>query len=88
MPGLATALTIMLDALVVDRTDLKGYYDFDVDWRNPDVRGKQPNPLGFSTEGSGFLLSNLQGELGLRLVKKTGAAEYWVIDRVELPTDN
>jgi uncharacterized protein (TIGR03435 family) len=88
MSGLATALTIMLQTLVVDKTNLKGYYDIDVKWRDPEALARQPAAPGFSTEGIGFLISSLQSEFGLRLTKATGPTECWVIDHVEPPTDN
>lgn len=35
MGGMATALTIFLQRMVIDQTGLKGYYDFNVLWSAP-----------------------------------------------------
>ena len=88
MAGLASALTIFLKRPVVDKTRLKGYYDFDVKWSAPEtLDGQRPAPQ-FGAEGSGLLISTLQDQLGLRLTNATGPVEYWVVDHVEPPTDN
>jgi uncharacterized protein (TIGR03435 family) len=87
MAGFATALTIMLHTLVVDESGLKGYYDFDVDWRDQSTPEGPPG-AGFSASGIGFLISNLQSRLGLRLRKTTGPMGSWVVDHVERPTEN
>jgi uncharacterized protein (TIGR03435 family) len=85
--GFATALTIMLHTMVVDQTGSKSYYNFDVNWRNPDVSVDHAG-AGFSTEGVGFLISNLRSTFGLQLTRTTGLKEYWVVDHVEPPTAN
>jgi uncharacterized protein (TIGR03435 family) len=88
MTGLASVLTLFLKRLVVDRTGLKGYYDFDVKWSAPEtLDGQRPAPQ-FGAEGSALLISTLQDQFGLRLTNATGPVEYWVVDHVELPTDN
>jgi uncharacterized protein (TIGR03435 family) len=88
MAGFATALTIMLDRPVADQTGLKGYYDFDVHWRDPAASGGQsPSPF-LGADGMGLLISNLQNQFGLRLVKTDGPVEYCVVDHVEPPTGN
>jgi uncharacterized protein (TIGR03435 family) len=88
MPGLAAVLTLMLDALVVDQTGLKGFYDFDVEWRDPDSIGRQSAGVEFTSAGIGFLISNLQSEFGLHLARTEGPTRIWVVDHVERPTDN
>jgi uncharacterized protein (TIGR03435 family) len=86
MAGLAVALAIFLKRPVVDQTGLKGYYDFDVRWSAEEPHG-QPTP-GLGAEGEALLISSLQSQFGLRLMKALGAVEYWVVDHVEPPTDN
>jgi uncharacterized protein (TIGR03435 family) len=85
--GLAIALAIFLKRPVVDQTGLKGYYDFDVRW-NADAPPGQPPAPGLGTEGEALLISNLQSQFGLRLMKGSGPVRYWVVDHVESPTDN
>jgi uncharacterized protein (TIGR03435 family) len=84
MAGMASVLTMFLKRLVVDRTGLKGYYDFDVKWTGPEV----PDSDGFGPEGAGLLISTLRSQFGLLLTNTTGPVEYWVVDRVEMPTEN
>jgi uncharacterized protein (TIGR03435 family) len=69
MPG---ALTLFLNRPVIDKTRLKGYYDFEVKWRAPG-----PASSGLGAEG-----------IGLRVVEAKGSVEYWVMDHVEPPTKN
>jgi len=88
MAGLAEALAIFLERPVVDRTGLKGYYDFDVEWETPEAPERRPPVPGSGPEGVGLLISNLQIQLGLRLRKTTGPVEYLVVDHVEPPTSN
>lgn len=88
MTGLASVLTLFLKRPVVDRTGLKGYYDFDVKWSAPETLDGQRPASGFGAEGSGLLISVLQDQFGLRLTNATGPVEYWVVDHVEPPTDN
>jgi len=88
MEGLATALTLFLKRPVVDQTELKGYYDFDVKWSAPEAPDGQPPALGLGADGIGLLISTLQNQFGLRVTKTTGSVEYWVVDHVEPPTGN
>ena len=87
MAGIATALTVMLKTPVIDRTGLRGYYDFDVKWRAAEADKQAASP-GFGAEGISLLISNLQKQFGLRLQKSTGPVEHWVVDHVEPPTSN
>ena len=84
MAGIASALTVFLKRPVIDRTGLKGYYDFDVKWSSPDADATP----GLGADGIGLFISTLQKQLGLRVTKTTGPVEYWVVDHVEPPTDN
>jgi uncharacterized protein (TIGR03435 family) len=84
MVGLARALNVFLRRPVVDRTGLTGYYDFDVKWRSAEPRDESQ----CGADCLGMLISNLQDQFGLRLVKTTGPVPYWVVDHVEPPTAN
>jgi len=88
MAGLARALTIFLKRPVIDRTGLKGYYDFDVHWSAPETLDGPHPAVGFGAAGAGMLISNLESQLGLRLTTVIGPVEYWVVDHVEPPTGN
>jgi uncharacterized protein (TIGR03435 family) len=88
MAGLSRALEIFLKRPVVDQTGLKGYYDFDVNWSAPEPPDGQPVAPGLGAEGTGLLITALQKQFGLRLTRSTGPVAYWVVDRVEPPTEN
>ncbi|MBI2686206.1 MAG: TIGR03435 family protein [Acidobacteria bacterium] len=87
MAGIATALAIFLKQPVVDRTGLRGYYDFDVRWSAPET-AREHAPGGLGTEGIGLLISNLRNQFGLIVKKATGPVEYCVVDHVEPPAEN
>jgi uncharacterized protein (TIGR03435 family) len=67
---------------VVDRTELKGEYDFTMDWA-PDEAGAEA-PAG---DGPSFFTA-LQEQLGLRVEPGKGPVEILVIDRAERPSEN
>src|SRR5439155_16747652 len=88
MASLASVLTLFLKRPVVDRTGLKGYYDFDVKWNAAEMQdGQRPGP-GFGAAGAGLLIATLQDQFGLHLTNTLGPVEYWVVDHVEPPSDN
>jgi uncharacterized protein (TIGR03435 family) len=65
-----------VDRPVLDRTNLTGNFDWDLQWEN--------DPTGASAGVSIF--SALQEQLGLKLEPGRGPVEVLVIDRVEQPT--
>jgi uncharacterized protein (TIGR03435 family) len=86
---LAAILSSFVERPVVDHTELKGKYDFTLDFtpgegtalpENPDEH--TPNPDGPS------LFEAIQEQLGLRLVATKAPVEMLVIDRAEKPTRN
>jgi uncharacterized protein (TIGR03435 family) len=81
--GMTGSLALFLKRPVIDKTGLKGYYDFDVKWSAPG-----PASTGLGAEGIGLLLSALQNRFGLRVVETKGPVEYGVVDHVEPPTRN
>jgi uncharacterized protein (TIGR03435 family) len=88
MAGLASAMALFLKQPVIDQTGLKGYYDFDVKWSAADLPDGQSVSPGLGAAGLGLLISTVQSQIGLRVSKKTGPVEYWVVDQVEPPTAN
>ena len=62
-----------VDRPVVDRTGLRGTFDFLITWRQ-------------APDGSPSFTEALQQQLGLKLVSATGPAEVLVVDHVEKPT--
>lgn len=83
--GVAGSLAVWLKHPVIDRTGLKGYYDFDVKWTAPE--GSTPGE-GLGADGIGLLIGMLPRQLGLRLTKGAGPVRYWVVDHVEPPSGN
>jgi uncharacterized protein (TIGR03435 family) len=85
MAGLARALSLFVQLPVVDQTSLRGYYDFNVGWSALEASERS---AGLGAEGVGLLISTLQNQFGLRLVKTNGPVEYWIVDHIEPPTEN
>jgi uncharacterized protein (TIGR03435 family) len=83
--GIARSLALRVQHPVINRTGLKGYYDFDEKWTAPEG-STSTEELG--AEGIGLLVGMLPDQLGLRLGESTGPVRYWVIDRVEPPSSN
>lgn len=83
--------TVVLDRPVVDRTDLKGKYDFDVTFL-PDesqFNGHAPIPkLADGVEPAPALSDALLAQLGLKLSTEKTAVDVLAIDHVEKPSPN
>jgi uncharacterized protein (TIGR03435 family) len=72
---------------VVDRTNLTGIFDFDLEFI-PMTATAGPADVAPSVDGGASLFAALQEQLGLELQSERGSVDYVVIDRVERPTDN
>jgi bla regulator protein blaR1 len=88
-------LSQILGRTVVDKTEMKGLYDFDLKW-TPDV-GQAVGPAGALPPGvelppidpSGpSLVTALQEQLGLKLESSKGPVQVLVIDSVQRPSEN
>src|SRR5580698_1398331 len=90
MPGLAQALTSLsafskLDlSLVTDATGLTGNYDFTLSWvyDAEEAARVSPNFAGPTLDEA------LQRQLGLRLERKKGMSDVFIVDHVERPLGN
>lgn len=83
MPVLARRLQQLVEAIVVDQTDLTGAYDFTLDYIRPrNIAERQIVTDGVS------IFTAVQEQLGLRLVARRGQVEVIVIDSIERPTEN
>jgi uncharacterized protein (TIGR03435 family) len=89
MAKLAEVLTRMLVAPVVDMTDAKGLYSFNLEWTSDNSRS-QTAADGLLPEASSgpSLFTALQRELGIKLEAKRLPIEVLVIDKAERPTEN
>jgi uncharacterized protein (TIGR03435 family) len=90
--ALAPFLSNQLGRVVVDRTALKGVYDFKLEW-SPDpeqTRGPSdgPGPQRPSDVPGPSIFTALQEQLGLKLEPIRGPVETLVIDHVEKPDAN
>jgi uncharacterized protein (TIGR03435 family) len=77
MPQLASRLSAHLEHPVLDRTELKGFFDFKYEYRTDD-----PRPDIISS-----ILASVQG-IGLKLETGKGPVEMLTIDRAERPSEN
>jgi len=97
IPMVVNFLSGQLGRPVIDKTDLKGKYDFKMKWVPDMGSGGGPmepkNPGGgegppASTPDGPTLFTALQEQLGLKLESQKGPIEMIVIDRVEKPSEN
>ena len=86
----AHQLSRQLGVAVVDKTGLKGNYDFNLQWK----RGADSSPN--ATESQSFdktgppasLMTAIQDQLGLKLEPQKGPTVVLIIDHIEEPTQN
>lgn len=83
MDLLASELAEVAGRPVVNRTGLRGEFDFDLSYA-PDLNAV-PAPEAATAPG---LTTALQEQLGLRLEASRGPVEVLVIDRALMPTEN
>jgi bla regulator protein blaR1 len=96
MAALAARLSEQLGRPVLDRTDLKGGYDFTLEWTPAPSEGgaellglpprAEPPAAGDSNGPSIF--TALQDQLGLKLEPQKGPVDMIIIDHVERPSEN
>jgi len=92
MPDFAWALSRMAgigDRVVVDRTGLKGTYDFDLTFERDGLpaAGSDVREAATRLEGSS-VFSALQEQLGLKLESTKAPVEFLIVDHVEKPSEN
>jgi len=94
---LAEVLGVQVERGVVDATDIKGTYDFTLEWEPRENLRALPteigdgaadaSPLGGSSSHPPIFTA-LQEQLGLKLVTAKGLGEALVIDHIETPSPN
>jgi len=77
-----------LDRPVLDRTDLSGKYDFDLEWAPNESQFGGQGPPQVQDPDKPDLFAAIQQQLGLRLEATRGTVQVLVIDRVERPSEN
>jgi len=75
MSHLVTVIEGQLERPVIDRTNLGGVFDVDLEW--------SANPADTSKPS---LFTALQEQLGLKLVAARGAVNVLIVERAEMPT--
>jgi uncharacterized protein (TIGR03435 family) len=91
MDFFAWRLSLILDRPVVDQTNLKGGYDFDLKFTQELPPNIQPGALlnGEPIDASGpTIFDAIRRQLGLKLERQKGPVEILVIDRAEKPVEN
>ena len=88
MEDLASILSGTAGRPVIDRTGLKGKYDFTLQYL-PDTPREPGNPNEAGPDPNGLsLFGALEQQLRLKLESAKGGVEMVVIDHVEKPTGN
>jgi uncharacterized protein (TIGR03435 family) len=87
MRQLASVLTGVVQRQVVDRTNLPGVFDFDLEF-SPMPLNADAADIAASVDNAISLFTALQEQLGLKLQPQRGSIDYVVIDGVEPPSEN
>lgn len=90
MTRLADILTSYVDRPVLDRTDLAGTFDVDLDWAPGTRIGSGVNaPIDTVTVVDGSsLFTAIPEQLGLKLERRNEPIDLVVVDHIERPTPN
>jgi len=89
LSGLANALSSSTDRVVIDRTDLRGRFNVDLQW-TPELVGPAPaaNANAAATDAAPALVTAIREQLGLKLEPTTASIEVLVIDGATRPSPN
>ena len=74
------------ERIVVDRTGLKGRFDFNLEFQPQRRSTTEPGELT-SPDGPSIFIA-LQQQLGLRLISIKAPVEFLVVEHVQRPTEN
>jgi uncharacterized protein (TIGR03435 family) len=93
MAQFVNVLSMQVGRIVLDKTALKGNYEFTLKWTPDEGQGHMPGgPPGDAApppDASGpSIFTALQEQLGLKLESQKGAVDTLVIDHVERPSEN
>ena len=87
MLGLINVLSGTLGSPVIDKTGLKGFYNFSLEFTNP--RFLRPQSGGqLPADSNPDLLTAVQEQLGLKLEMQKNPVDILVIDHIEMPSPN
>lgn len=89
LDGLVTFLSRQLDRIIIDKTGLKGRYDFHLEWDRKATAEALVNEHAVASDDTGpSLFRALLDQLGLSLDPGKAPVEVIVIDHVEKPAEN
>jgi uncharacterized protein (TIGR03435 family) len=88
MPKFADYLSNMLLVDVVDDTHLDGLYDLQLDWNSDETNSSSVGAVVDPASDKPSIFTAVREQLGLKLTPSKGPVKVWVIDHVELPSEN
>lgn len=86
MSRLAASLAIQSAQTILDQTDLQGVFDFQLRASVRDLRPVVGPPPIDTSAGPPSILSALREQLGLKLERRRGPVERFVVEHAEMPT--
>lgn len=87
MTDLAQQLSGLFHKQVVNQTNLDGLYNLQLTW-NPDEMASTASDASLSSNTDPSIFTAIQEQLGLKLKPDKGPVRVWVIDHIDLPSDN
>ena len=84
---LAGDIAMWVDRPVIDRTGLKGIYEFSIAWMRPELDLHLHNN-GSTDLGNASIFTELREQLGLRLIGRKAPYKILVIDHAAAPSPN
>jgi uncharacterized protein (TIGR03435 family) len=87
----ASALRLVLDRPVIDRTVIPGMFNFRMQFAGSPGKASPPEnspSVGALDPAGPSIFTAIQEQIGLKLESTRGPAEFLVVDRVERPTEN
>jgi len=95
LSALANVLSMQLGRIVLDKTGLKGYYEFTLKWTPEEGEGPMfkgaggpPGDTAPSESAGPTIFTAVQEQLGLKLESQKGPVDTLVIDHIERPSEN
>lgn len=84
----ANQLALQLGVPVIEKTDLKSNYNFDLQWAAQATPNASENPAPEDTDSAQSISTAIEQQLGLKLVPQTQPMPVVVIDHIEKPAEN
>jgi bla regulator protein BlaR1 len=89
MEFVVSVLSEQVGRTIVDKTGLKGRYDFMLEWEPDDVPTMAGSENGLPADpGKASIFTAVQEQLGLKLEPQKEPISILVIDRIEAPSAN